>query len=149
MEPFYLLHFTYGMDYTRKGVFTPGKYGEWRFDKRTYAQLPPPRHLSEPPRGMRNALVSFCSTRWNIGLDAPSQSHVAVCQHVRVRHGSRQVVPVCHLQVRHLVNAINEVSTVIPGWDGKNPVPLAPWDVLFHQSCCAFVPTAHHLQAGT
>lgn len=97
MEPFYLLHFTYGMDYTRKGVFTPGalcmpasrsmcdhmqdsnagavvprhlrinnftvltrmsgKYGEWRFDKRTYAQLPPPRHLSEPPRGMKNALV--------------------------------------------------------------------------------------------
>ena len=57
MEPFYLLHFTYGMDYTRKGKFTPGKYGEWRFDKRTYAQLPPPRHLSEPPRGMKNALV--------------------------------------------------------------------------------------------
>jgi hypothetical protein len=62
MEPFYLLHFTYGMDYTRKGVFTPGKYGEWRFDKRTYAQLPPPRHLSEPPRGMKNALVSDCAS---------------------------------------------------------------------------------------
>lgn len=60
MEPFYLLHFTYGMDYTRKGAFTPGKYGEWRFDKRTYAQLPPPRHLSEPPRGMKNALVGCC-----------------------------------------------------------------------------------------
>ncbi len=51
MEPFYLLHFTYGMDYTKRGVFTPGKYGEWRFDKRTYATLPPPRHLGEPPRG--------------------------------------------------------------------------------------------------
>jgi hypothetical protein len=29
------------------------------------------------------------------------------------------------VQVRHLVHAINEVSTVIPGWDGENPVPLA------------------------
>jgi hypothetical protein len=77
MEPFYLLHFTYGMDYTRKGVFTPGKYGEWRFDKRTYAQLPPPRHLSEPPRGMRNALVRIRSTRQNSGQAAsfwPTQS---------------------------------------------------------------------------
>ena len=76
MEPFYLLHFTYGMDYTRKGVFTPGKYGEWRFDKRTYAQLPPPRHLSEPPRGMRNALVCVRDKRRNGGRAAPSCLHL-------------------------------------------------------------------------
>ena len=25
------------MDYTKAGVFTPGKYGEWRFDKRSYS----------------------------------------------------------------------------------------------------------------
>ena len=35
----------------------PGKYGEWRFDKRSYAQLPPPRHLGDPPPGMDNELV--------------------------------------------------------------------------------------------
>lgn len=40
-----------------EGTFTPGKYGEWRFDKRSYAQLPPPRHLSDPPPGMDNELV--------------------------------------------------------------------------------------------
>lgn len=57
MDPFYLLHYTYGMDYTKEGKFTPGKYGDWRFDKRTYAGLPPPRNLGEPPAGMANALV--------------------------------------------------------------------------------------------
>ena len=40
-----------------QGVFTPGKYGAWRFDKRSYAQKPPPRNLSEPPAGMPNELV--------------------------------------------------------------------------------------------
>ena len=57
MDPFYIMHYTYGMDYTKEGTFTPGKYGEWRFDKRTYAGLPPPRNLGEPPPGMTNELV--------------------------------------------------------------------------------------------
>jgi hypothetical protein len=35
----------------------PGKYGRWRFDKRTYASKPPPRHLGEPPKGMKNDMV--------------------------------------------------------------------------------------------
>jgi hypothetical protein len=34
-----------------------GKYGEWRFDKRSYASRPPGRGLSEPPAGMKNELV--------------------------------------------------------------------------------------------
>lgn len=34
-----------------------GKFGEWRFDKRSYAGRPPPRNLAEPPAGMRNELV--------------------------------------------------------------------------------------------
>ena len=50
-----------------------GKYGEWRFDKRTYAGRPPPRNLGEPPEGMKNELV------------------------------------------RHLIHAINEASSKIPG----------------------------------
>ena len=72
----------------RDGVFTPGKYGEWRFDKRTYASLPPPRNLGEPPPGMPNALV------------------------------------------RHLVSAINEASSHIPGWDDYAATGVAKqlWD---------------------
>lgn len=57
LEPYYILHYTYGMDYTLDGVFTPGKYGEWRFDKRSYSQNPPPRNLKEPPTKMNNELV--------------------------------------------------------------------------------------------
>jgi hydroxyproline O-arabinosyltransferase len=88
MEPFYLLHFTYGMDYTRKGVFTPGKYGEWRFDKRTYAQLPPPRHLSEPPRGMKNALV-FCRTSERAAVQLPLWRARRFSQHMHVQDEGR------------------------------------------------------------
>ncbi len=63
LSPYYLLHYTYGNDYTLEGVFTPGKYGAWRFDKRTYAEKPPPRNLGPPPQGMKNELVcnSMCA----------------------------------------------------------------------------------------
>ncbi|GIL43843.1 hypothetical protein Vafri_1440 [Volvox africanus] len=56
-KPFYILHYTYGMDYKLTGEFTPGKFGEWRFDKRTYGSRPPPRHLGDPPKNMKNELV--------------------------------------------------------------------------------------------
>ncbi|KAG2501810.1 hypothetical protein HYH03_000310 [Edaphochlamys debaryana] len=56
-KPFYILHYTYGMDYKLTGEFTPGKFGEWRFDKRTYGSRPPPRHLGDPPKNMHNDLV--------------------------------------------------------------------------------------------
>ena len=59
LEPYYLLHYTYGNDYTLEGEFTPGKYGAWRFDKRSYAEKPPPRNLGAPPTGMKNELVSL------------------------------------------------------------------------------------------
>jgi hypothetical protein len=51
LENFYILHYTYGNDYTKKGVFTPGKMGEWRFDKRTYMGRIPPSPLELPPKG--------------------------------------------------------------------------------------------------
>jgi hydroxyproline O-arabinosyltransferase len=74
LEPWYLLHYTYGMDYTNEGVFTPGKYGEWRFDKREYVMAPPRQNLQEPPEACQNELV------------------------------------------RYLIQAINEATQVIPGW---------------------------------
>lgn len=58
MDPYYLLHYTYGLDYTLEGVHMPGEYGPWRFDKRTYQDQPPPRNLGDPPKGMKNDLVS-------------------------------------------------------------------------------------------
>ena len=73
--PYYILHYTYGMDYTLEGEFTPGKFGAWRFDKRSYSSKPPPRNLTPPPLGMHNDLVRF------------------------------------------LINAINEATERIPGWD--------------------------------
>lgn len=88
LEPYYILHYTYGMDYTLAGEFTPGKYGEWRFDKRSYAGKPPPRNLGEPPTGMKNELV------------------------------------------RHLIHAINEATSKIPGWDDYERTGVATqlWD---------------------
>ena len=59
LDQYYILHYTYGNDYTLEGVFTPGKYGAWRFDKRTYADKPPPRNIGPPPAGMKNELVSI------------------------------------------------------------------------------------------
>ncbi len=53
-----------------QGEFTPGKYGDWRFDKRTYAQLPPPRGLSSPPHGMSNELVRHLVGAINEATDA-------------------------------------------------------------------------------
>lgn len=81
-KPFYILHYTYGMDYKLSGEFTPGKFGEWRFDKRTYGSRPPPRHLGEPPKNMKNDLVrcwAFAATvrghrRWFPVLPAAPSS---------------------------------------------------------------------------
>jgi hypothetical protein len=54
---FISIHFTYGMDYDLDGVFTPGKMGAWRFDKRSYSHAYPPKKIPDPPKGMNNDLV--------------------------------------------------------------------------------------------
>uniref|UniRef100_N1R0N8 Hydroxyproline O-arabinosyltransferase-like domain-containing protein n=1 Tax=Aegilops tauschii TaxID=37682 RepID=N1R0N8_AEGTA len=48
----FIIHYTYGCDYSLKGELTYGKIGEWRFDKRSYLRSPPPRNLSLPPPGV-------------------------------------------------------------------------------------------------
>ncbi|XP_074575377.1 hydroxyproline O-arabinosyltransferase NOD3-like [Curcuma longa] len=55
----YILHFTYGCDYTLKGELTYGKIGEWRFDKRLYLRGPPPRNLTLPPPGVPESVVTL------------------------------------------------------------------------------------------
>lgn len=67
--PYFILHYTYGMDYTLTGQFTPGKFGEWRFDKRAHNK-PPPRRLPPPPMGMHNDLVRFLIKAINEASDA-------------------------------------------------------------------------------
>ncbi|KAF8037992.1 hypothetical protein BT93_B0746 [Corymbia citriodora subsp. variegata] len=53
----FIIHYTYGCDYSRKGELTYGKIGEWRFDKRSYLNGPPPRNLSLPPPGVPESVV--------------------------------------------------------------------------------------------
>jgi hypothetical protein len=55
--PFFMIHYTYGCDYSLNGTLMRGQFGEWRFDKRTYAAKPPPRHLGDPPAGVSNFFV--------------------------------------------------------------------------------------------
>lgn len=68
--PYYILHYTYGMDYTLDGEFTPGKFGAWRFDKRSHTWKPPQRNLLPPPMGMKNDLVRFLISAINEASDA-------------------------------------------------------------------------------
>jgi hypothetical protein len=48
-----------------QGQLTYGKIGEWRFDKRSYLQSPPPRNLSLPPPGVPESVVcaQYCDVR--------------------------------------------------------------------------------------
>ncbi|KAH7436274.1 hypothetical protein KP509_05G011400 [Ceratopteris richardii] len=55
----YIIHYTYGCDYTMQGVLTYGKIGEWRFDKRSYLLSAPPRNLSLPPPGVPESVVTL------------------------------------------------------------------------------------------
>ena len=52
IRDFVMIHFTYGMDYTLDGKFTPGKIGQWRFDKRSYMGSFPPKQLAPPPKNV-------------------------------------------------------------------------------------------------
>ncbi|KAF8395699.1 hypothetical protein HHK36_019649 [Tetracentron sinense] len=53
----FIIHYTYGCDYSLKGELTYGKIGEWRFDKRSYLSGPLPRNLSLPPPGVPESVV--------------------------------------------------------------------------------------------
>ncbi|MCL7043340.1 hypothetical protein MKW94_023332 [Papaver nudicaule] len=55
----FIIHFTYGCDYSLKGELTYGKIGEWRFDKRSYLRGPPPRNLPLPPPGVPESVVTL------------------------------------------------------------------------------------------
>ncbi|KAL8228777.1 hypothetical protein R6Q57_013677 [Mikania cordata] len=46
-------------DFMLQGELTYGKIGEWRFDKRSYIQGPPPRNLSMPAPGVPDSVVTL------------------------------------------------------------------------------------------
>lgn len=58
-EKRFILHYTYGCDYNMKGELTYGKIGEWRFDKRSYLQGPPPKNLPLPPPGVPESVATL------------------------------------------------------------------------------------------
>ncbi|XP_010931985.1 hydroxyproline O-arabinosyltransferase NOD3 isoform X1 [Elaeis guineensis] len=55
----FIIHYTYGCDYSLEGKLTYGKIGEWRFDKRSYLRNAPPRNLSLPPPGVPESVVTL------------------------------------------------------------------------------------------
>ncbi|KAK4600672.1 hypothetical protein RGQ29_010357 [Quercus rubra] len=55
----FIIHYTYGCDYNMKGELTYGKIGEWRFDKRSYDSVAPPRNLPLPPPGVPESVVTL------------------------------------------------------------------------------------------
>eukprot|EP00271_Cylindrocystis_brebissonii_P016435 TRINITY_DN399_c0_g1_i1.p1 TRINITY_DN399_c0_g1~~TRINITY_DN399_c0_g1_i1.p1 ORF type:complete len:395 (+),score=43.66 TRINITY_DN399_c0_g1_i1:184-1368(+) len=57
----FIIHYTYGCDYTLKGEMMYGKFGEWRFDKRSYSGGAPPRNLTMPPEGCPEAIKMLIS----------------------------------------------------------------------------------------
>ncbi|CAL5355248.1 unnamed protein product [Camellia sinensis] len=73
----FIIHYTYGCDYDmnipakgKKGIMgiegkgprgklTYGKIGEWRFDKRSYDTVWPPKNLPLPPPGVAESVVTL------------------------------------------------------------------------------------------
>lgn len=55
----FIIHYTYGCDYDMEGKLTYGKIGEWRFDKRSFDTMYPPRNLPLPPPGVPESVVTL------------------------------------------------------------------------------------------
>ncbi|XP_010266653.1 PREDICTED: uncharacterized protein LOC104604120 isoform X2 [Nelumbo nucifera] len=55
----FVIHYTYGCDYSLKGKLTYGKIGKWRFDKRSYLRGPPPKILPLPSPGVPESVVTL------------------------------------------------------------------------------------------
>ncbi|GFZ16724.1 hypothetical protein Acr_25g0011330 [Actinidia rufa] len=55
----FIIHYTYGCDYDMQGNLTYGKIGEWRFDKRSFDAVWPPKNLPLPPPGVPESVVTL------------------------------------------------------------------------------------------
>ncbi|KAK4421898.1 Hydroxyproline O-arabinosyltransferase 3 [Sesamum alatum] len=72
----FILHYTYGCDNNLKGELTYGKIGEWRFDKRSYLDGPPPRNLSSPPPGVPESVVTLINLINEATANLPNWDYV-------------------------------------------------------------------------
>ena len=48
--PYYIFHYTYGIEYTVEGLPTELQVGEWSLDKRHYSGTPPSLKMAPPPK---------------------------------------------------------------------------------------------------
>ena len=48
----YILHYTYGNDYSAEGKMTYGTVGAWHFDKRDYTSAYPPKNIPDLPKNI-------------------------------------------------------------------------------------------------
>lgn len=53
----YLIHYTYGFDFSKDGQFTPGEVGDWHWDKRDFMEKYPPLNFPMPPSSCKNEPV--------------------------------------------------------------------------------------------
>ena len=98
-----LLHYTYGLDYTLAGVFTPGVVGEWHWDKRDFPG-PIPRNMQGPPEGTQNDLTKELIER--VCIDTTPQPGM---------HRSPSLARPS-LTTPSLIQ-LNEATSAIPMWD--------------------------------
>lgn len=94
LSDFYLLHFTYGNDFTLEGKFTPGKIGEWRFDKRSYTNRFPPKNMDLPPKGTPETVVTLIEKINEASANSPywqGNGDKSVCTDV-LRETTRQCI---------------------------------------------------------
>jgi len=98
-----LLHYTYGLDYTLAGVFTPGVVGEWHWDKRDFPG-PIPRNMQGPPEGTQNDLTKELIKR--VCIDTTPQPGM---------HRSPSLARPS-LTTPSLIQ-LNEATSAIPMWD--------------------------------
>ncbi|XP_002988029.2 hydroxyproline O-arabinosyltransferase 3 isoform X2 [Selaginella moellendorffii] len=68
----YIIHYTYGCDYTLEGVLTYGKVGEWRFDKRSFTAGAPPRNLTLPPANVPGSVAMLVKMINQATADIPN-----------------------------------------------------------------------------
>lgn len=96
-----LLHYTYGLDYTLEGVFTPGVVGDWHWDKRDF-RGPIPRNMQGPPEGTQNDLTRELIKR--VRIEIISNPH---CPDLSLTRVSRSPFLI----------QLNEATSAIPMWD--------------------------------
>ena len=77
-----------------QGRLTYGKIGEWRFDKRSFGSVPPPRNLPLPPPGVAQSVVSLkCILLCHICKAKREHLYKYESETIVILSGSRKIYP--------------------------------------------------------